>query len=748
MTSEHNDGSYFATLYHNGKDVGDAVKEEFRDIIVEKETDGKVEKADVPPVELKAKETIKFTQQELSCHSNENAVCTYVASLHEVFVQLTKYKDKLYELSEKMQAHCSESSTVSKDLENGSSCLAKFSLDDQWYRAEVIEIMKDSVKVQFIDYGNTDIVALENTRALCEEFVSLPATSLKCHLHDVHQEDIDSKAAVRWLEENVVEQEINVNIVDIIGDSYDCILKKEGSDDVTINDQLYYEFEIAAENNEEAVDMNTEDNENETTEEGGTVAVTEDNENETQGNGIEGEQAENEADTIDECASKEVDGNDDEIYVGALKQQTPKLGAKESVKCTHVESLNCISIQLLEFQEKFDEMFEKISEFCKNSKTLPETFERGNVCLAKSEDGEWYRAEISSVSSDSVDVHFVDYGNTETVLKQDTRPLQKEFASLPAMSVLCQLHDLHENDIDVEKAEEWLHENLVEQEIDIEIIGKIDETYDVIIMRKNESVSVNGLLFEKFERQEDTAQVLEESVEDSLTHDPTAIKSCEEELNPNATDFVPSSGLDSESQPLQIKSREIIPGSTFKMHLSFHVTPSAFWCQFDDSCEDLLEMMAEIDDYYGNNDQPPFESTPEVGTICCAQFSEDSKWYRGEVCETFDDKSCTIHFLDYGNVERVELNKTKELQLQFYSLPKQAIKCSLDGVGPVDKEWSEEATVVFEDTCADRILDVEIVDEGDAWNVVIKRTNSQLTVNQMMVEKGFGINSFAEENTE
>ena len=841
IISNHDGDCYLATLYLEGKDVESLLKGEFQDIKALREEPFFVEDDGFASKKVEKNEINKFTREDVSCPSNENAFCTHVESLHEVFVQRAKYQEQFDDLFETIQAYCNEKGSMPKDFGKGSCCLAKYSQDEQWYRAEIMENTKESVKVRFVDYGNTDIVLFENTRALSEEFTSLPAASMRCHLHDVHEKDIDVPEAVRWLKENVVEQEVSVEIVGAFEDCYDCILRRSG-DDETVNDQLYYQFELTAEDHCETADISntteeatTEEVESTRTEREATAieikakgneseaqvdhektqdiesqpqageceaqsdeckaSHSQTNKNEEQGSTVES--IEKEAVDTGNVVNGNVDngnvdngnvsnGNVNVFYVGKISQQAPQLGAKECVVCTHVESLNCISIQLLEFQEKFHDISRKISEFCQESKTLPEKFDAGIGCLARSEDEEWYRAEFISVSNENVDVRFVDYGNTETVLKQNTRAITKEFASLPAMSVSCQLHDVHDSDIDVKKAEDWLHENLVEHDIDVEIIGRIDDTYDVIITRRNENVSVNDLLYKEFELQEESLPLLEDNGVTS-EHGLNTADAANAKLNPNATEFSPltesssitnpleiqsnlleiqstpleiqANPLEMQSNPLEIQSnaleiqsntREIQSNprgiqsrridfcSTVKMHLSFQVSPSLFWCQFDDSGDELLKMMEEMEISYDGDSVPPFSASPEVGTICCAQFSEDRKWYRGEVCETYDNSNCMIHFIDYGNSERVELSDMKELKPQFFNLAKQAIKCSLDGVRPVDGEWSEESTFEFEELCADKILDVDILSEGETLNVIVRTGDCDVTVNQVMIEKGFG----------
>ena len=41
----------------------------------------------------------------------------------------------------------------------GSLCAAQFTLDDQWYRAKVCQVVgPDAYEVEFVDYGNSEVL--------------------------------------------------------------------------------------------------------------------------------------------------------------------------------------------------------------------------------------------------------------------------------------------------------------------------------------------------------------------------------------------------------------------------------------------------------------------------------------------------------------------------------------------------------------------------------------------------------------
>jgi staphylococcal nuclease domain-containing protein 1 len=51
------------------------------------------------------------------------------------------------------------SEDLEKPIKKGTICAARFSEDNNWYRAKVLNSLgKGDVEVQFIDFGNTDVV--------------------------------------------------------------------------------------------------------------------------------------------------------------------------------------------------------------------------------------------------------------------------------------------------------------------------------------------------------------------------------------------------------------------------------------------------------------------------------------------------------------------------------------------------------------------------------------------------------------
>ena len=206
------------------------------------------------------------------------------------------------------------------------------------------------------------------------------------------------------------------------------------------------------------------------------------------------------------------------------------------------------------------------------------------------------------------------------------------------------------------------------------------------------------------------------------------------------------------TQQQTILPRMVDGNTVLDMHLSFVTSPSSFWCQFQESADELLGLMAEMAEYCSQDDLKSLTSLPDVGSFCCARFMDDDQWYRGEVVDIVDSTTCLIKFVDYGNVDQVCVDRLKPLHERFYPVLKQCIECSLLGIKPNTADaaaaaWSKDAIAEFEEICADKMLHIEVFSqELNKINVVVKMADSDISVNQIMTEKEFAVFDEAKTN--
>ena len=107
----------------------------------------------------------------------------------------------------------------------------------------------------------------------------------------------------------------------------------------------------------------------------------------------------------------------------------------------------------------------------------------------------------------------------------------------------------------------------------------------------------------------------------------------------------------------------------------------------------------------------------KIGSLVGGVFNKS--WYRVEVKgfhteADSSEKMADVFYIDFGDSAYLGLDELRRLPEQFYTLPQQAIECSLDGIelNENEKKWSEEAVTCFEDvtySCKWKLINLEFV---------------------------------------
>lgn len=127
----------------------------------------------------------EFTQLKIKPNVTNTVYVSHVVSPDEFYVQFESALDSLSILSEKMSTFYSKMQPSDFLLNNpctGMSCCARFSEDGNWYRGKIREVGSHGALVQFIDYGNCEVVPFDNIKDTEKEFMQLPQQSTLCGL--------------------------------------------------------------------------------------------------------------------------------------------------------------------------------------------------------------------------------------------------------------------------------------------------------------------------------------------------------------------------------------------------------------------------------------------------------------------------------------------------------------------------------------------------------------------------------------
>ncbi|XP_075884246.1 tudor domain-containing protein 1 isoform X2 [Nelusetta ayraudi] len=127
--------------------------------------------------------TVKLPSKE-SFHPCIAAVVS--PALFYLFNSSQTDQQKLEKVIMQLNAHCSSSSSLSPadlgTLAPGAACCARFSGDNNWYRAVVLEIGKEEISVLYADYGNTEKLPFSQIAPIPKNLLELPFQIIRCAL--------------------------------------------------------------------------------------------------------------------------------------------------------------------------------------------------------------------------------------------------------------------------------------------------------------------------------------------------------------------------------------------------------------------------------------------------------------------------------------------------------------------------------------------------------------------------------------
>ena len=321
---------------------------------------------------------------------------------------------------------------------------------------------------------------------------------------------------------------------------------------------------------------------------------------------------------------------------------------------------------------KLDDLMEEIVSYVAHNSSgsaKARSLKVGDVCLAKYVDEVWYRGKILGVDGNGFKVFFVDYGNSDFVVRNDVMPAPEKFVSLPPQAYECELANVKP------VGGQWGTETLVKFE---ELILEQTFVAQAVSMKTN-----NVLVLSLFQDATMTTLAVEPLISDGFM---------------KRLDKVPAYV---ESGPNRSYKFLDLENFSFEdVHISYCENPDKFHCILLKNSTALHRLMEELEGTYkdATEDEYPLTSCCQ-NNPCCAKYSEDDNWYRAIITSESPSPSgeIIVKFVDYGNSESVHISSLMELNDRFLELPMQALECSLYGVKPVagEEEWSQDAIDLF-----------------------------------------------------
>ncbi|KAM9273936.1 tudor domain-containing protein 6 isoform 2-T2 [Cariama cristata] len=340
-------------------------------------------------------------------------VLVYVSHVNDpldFYVQLESDEAQLNSILESLNNRTQAKNPCGQLFQAGDLIGAVYSEDSLWYRAVVKEKTSDNLlSIQYIDYGNTSVINVDQACRLPEDLSSIPAISIHCCLGGLKR-----KKPIAWAEKAVLyftkrtsEVLISCEFVEKVEDKWEVILSDhQGKITVDLADENLASREISC-----------------------STEILDRREN---------------SDMITICEPLPPQAQDEISCVSDCKSfiwKFPEAGETVKIYVTVVNGPEYFWSRRADTEDMnyIEEKIEEAENLGLNSlNDCTSCMKSGDICLAKySQDGKFYRAEVSSVKGDNIVVRHVDYGSEEAVGVEMVRLIPCELLEVPNQAFAC-----------------------------------------------------------------------------------------------------------------------------------------------------------------------------------------------------------------------------------------------------------------------------------------------------------------------
>merc|ERR1719354_230945 len=318
--------------------------------------------------------------------------------------------------------------------------------------------------------------------------------------------------------------------------------------------------------------------------------------------------------------------------------------------------------------------------------------EKGDPVIAQNEDMFWYRGRVLSTSESTARVEFVDFGNTDEIITEDMRIMNREMLSDHVFCIKCVLNKVVVAEESQTEAIGFLNKTLVDVEAIVTItVDDIDYDKEVAIV----TLTQNGENVNEFVNK---------------TYGPLLENS--------------------------FRTRKIVLGEEIGLTPLPATSISEFPCLFSDSSNELKLLMQNLSDHYKDESKREILTSLDVESLCCVLRESDDQWYRGSIKSV--DENISVRFVDYGFTEDVIASNIFKLESVFLHLEVQSITCKLfDLLRSQDNDdaWSIDSVEHFNKICANKTLYGTMLNQTKhLYSVALTFENGE-TVYEMLTEQ-------------
>uniref|UniRef100_A0A914XR66 Tudor domain-containing protein n=1 Tax=Plectus sambesii TaxID=2011161 RepID=A0A914XR66_9BILA len=593
-----------------------------------------------PKVELNPFHPNDLVGQTLKCH------LTVAFSPDDFYVRLLApqhiYEDEfgiaLQKIHEQMNRYYGNHTIdrLSNDqLVEGSIVAAKYSVDEGFYRGRVLKTPRDganAVEVQYVDYGNVELVPADSVFPLLPEFVqSLDALALHCALKNIRPSDGQNEwhqDAINFFREHV-EKELDLVVRGVSkrfpGRADVELLNMEAFNQIPMRCAA-----IAGALQERGLCVRTNDNDS------------------------------HQAPVHPSSHKSE---SEDPRRMPYPRIVLPKGLKDNEVAVTEMDDPNAFSVHLSASKERLNKVSTALDEYYGRYATRrPTPIERpapkGMRCVSKfrGDGDDWYRAEVVADDGDgAIRVHYVDYGNVDDVDPDDVciaSSSAPDINDIPALALKVRIAGVKFDDMQAWRT--GLQERVADmvKRCAVELLAVDDDMlYTVAFTERNTGHNLTAHLIDR-----------KLAVVDNLDTAPAAA------MLAHGLPYLQVPGLAKMFIPADI-------GDYLDVVVAYISEQRTVFVQMENRTDELVRLVDQLTSLYSS--LPAEENllvNPRKGQICAAKYTIDEQWYRGSIIERVDPNFVKVMFIDYGNTEVINKNNIKKLNDQLQRFPSHAVE--------------------------------------------------------------------------
>ncbi|KAM6178181.1 RING finger protein 17 [Rhynchocyon petersi] len=370
----------------------------------------------------------------------------------------------------------------------------------------------------------------------------------------------------------------------------------------------------------------------------------------------------------------------------------------------------------------------------------------GQPCVAKFEDGVWYRAKVTGLpGNQEVEVKYVDFGNTAKITLKEMRKIKDEFLDPPEKAIKCKLayvEPCKKTTKWPQEAKEKFEEKTQDKFMTCSIIKILED--NVLVVELFDSLGAPGmtptsinaqLVKEGLASYEAGYTIKEKSKKPVEVWDPSL-----EEIISNEVNNL--NGVSTKSLPTE--NVQSLCNMELPVHICSVISPEKIYVQWlltENLLNSLEEKMAAT---YENSKWEPVKWEHDMH--CAVKVRDKNQWQRGQVITVVTETMVKVLLYDVGLEVEVSIDCLRKLEENLKTMGRLSLECSLVDIRPTggSEKWTATACDCLSLYLTGAVATISIQENSAMWPLPVKifcrdEKGDRVDVSRYLIKKGLAL---------